>query len=245
MKPNHKRLSSARVFAVSASMMLCCLCATYAQAQPAPANESYQTFYLTALTQQREANDIVTDLRNMLPKAKIYYVGTQNAVSVRGSADDIQLVQKILSDLNHPKKLYRLTYTIAESDGSKPQRYSLVVAAGQKSIFKLGNRVPVVTGMTGENAGPPNSQVQYLDVGINLEASLASYPDGLKLETKIEQSHVVDEKSNVGTQDPMIHQTMLETTASLPVGKPLVVGSLDIPDSTQRKEVTVLAELIP
>jgi len=226
-------------------MLLFWFCARTAQAQPAATDENYQTFYLTALTQLHEANDITTDLRNMLPKAKIFYVPTQNAISVRGSADDMQLAQKILSDLNHAKKLYRLTYTITDTDGSKPQHYSLVLATGQKSIFKLGNRVPVVTGMTGENAGPPNSQVQYLDVGINLEASLASYPDGLKLETKFEQSHVIDEKSNVGGQDPIVHQTMLETTALLPVGKPLVVGSLDMPDSTQRKEVSVVAELVP
>ncbi|MGA8671222.1 MAG: hypothetical protein WB679_15160 [Terracidiphilus sp.] len=30
--------------------------------------EAYQTFYLTSLTEPKEANDVVNDLRNMLPR---------------------------------------------------------------------------------------------------------------------------------------------------------------------------------
>ena len=72
-----------------------------AQTQPAdskpaeakPAVESYQTLYLTNLTQQSELTELQTDLRNMLPKARVYALPSQNAISMRGSADDIQLAQ--------------------------------------------------------------------------------------------------------------------------------------------------------
>src|SRR4051812_10611126 len=78
--------------------------------------DSYQTLYLTNLTSQNDANDIQTDLRNMLPQAKLFYVPSQSALSIRGSAEDISLAQKIVSDLDHNKKIYRLIYTITDID---------------------------------------------------------------------------------------------------------------------------------
>ena len=104
--------------------------------------------------------------------------------------------------------------------------------------------MPVVTGDINDKAAPPNSQVQYVDVGLNVEATLGSYSDGLKLQTKIEQSTVADEKSGVGSQDPILHQTLLETTAALHPDKPLIVGSLDIPGSTRHRQVEVVSELV-
>ncbi|HTW62767.1 MAG TPA: hypothetical protein VMD55_13245, partial [Terracidiphilus sp.] len=37
-----------------------------------PAAASYRTIYLTNVTSDRDANEIVTDLRNMLPRARLY-----------------------------------------------------------------------------------------------------------------------------------------------------------------------------
>ena len=209
--------------------------------------ETYQTLYLTSLTQTQDANDIVTDLRNMFPRARLYYVSAQNAISMRSAPDDILLAQKILSDIDRTKKTYRLTYTITETDSGKPvqtQHFAFLVASGEKSTFRQGSRVPVVTGEFNDKTVSPNTQVQYVDVGLNVEATLGSYSDGLKLETKIEQSTVADEKSGVGTQDPILHQTLLETTAALHPDKPLIVGSLDVPGSTRRRQVEVVSELV-
>jgi hypothetical protein len=125
--------------------------------------ETYQTLYLTSLTQVRDANDIVTDLRNMFPRARLYYVSAQNAISMRSAPDDILLAQKILSDIDRTKKTYRLTYTITETDGGKPvqtQHFAFLVASGERSTFKQGSRVPVVTGDINDKTASPNSQVQ-------------------------------------------------------------------------------------
>jgi len=85
--------------------------------QPAGANsnaQSYQTLYLTNLTGQSDANDIQTDLRNMLPNSKLFYVPSQSALSIRGTDEDISLARKIVSDLDRNQKIYRLTYTITD-----------------------------------------------------------------------------------------------------------------------------------
>ena len=209
------------------------------------APETYQTLYLTSLTQPRDGNDIVTSIRNMLPNTRVFYVPSQNAISMRGTPDEIKLAQKIVSEIDRTKKVYRLTYTITETDGGKPmqvQHFSLVVATGEKSVFKQGIKVPIVTGASGDPTPAPSTQVQYLDVGLNLEASLGGNSDRLNLRTKVEQSSVSEEKSGVGTQDPIVRQTFLETTAALLPGKPLIVGSLDLPGSTRREQIEVVSE---
>jgi hypothetical protein len=220
----------------------------HAQPQAADAKTApdiYQTFYLTNLTQQSDANDLVTDLRNMLPKAKLYYVPSQSAFSIRASAEDMALAQKILADLDKTKKIYRLTYTTTERDGAKTigvQHFSIIVASGSRTDFKQGSRVPI---SVATNAAPgSNAEITYIDIGQEIEASLDGYLDGVRLRTKVVQSSIAEDKSGVGTQDPVIRQTTLEGTSTLVQGKPLVLGSLDIPGSTRHQEVEVVSELV-
>ena len=205
----------------------------------------YQTFYLTNLTQQSDANEVVSDVRNMLPNAKLYYVPSQSAFSIKGSAEDMALAQKILADLDKTKKIYRLTYTMTERDGGKTigvQHFSIIVASGSRTDFKQGSRVPI---SVATNAAPgSNAEITYIDIGQEIEASLDGYLDGVRLRTKVVQSSVAEDKSGVGTQDPVIRQTTLEGTSTLVQGKPLVLGSLDIPGSTRHQEVEVVSELV-
>jgi hypothetical protein len=226
-----------------------CALTALAQAQAAEEKagpEIYQTLYLTNLTQQNDANELVTDLRNMIPRAKTYYVPSQSAISIRASAEDIALAQKILSDLDKTKKIYRLTYTMTEKDGSKTiglQRFSIIVASGSRTDFKQGSRVPVAVN-TNSSSGGASSDITYLDVGQEIDASLDGYFDGVRLRTKVTQSSIAEDKSGVGTQDPVIRQTTLEGTSTLVQGKPVVLGSLDVPGSTRHQEVEVVSELV-
>jgi type II secretory pathway component GspD/PulD (secretin) len=205
----------------------------------------YQTFYLINLTQRNEANDLQTDLRNLFPGARLYYVASQDAISMRGTAEDIALAQKVVSDMDRPKKTYRLTYSIREIDGGKPmgtQQVVVIVAPGGKTVVKQGNRVPISTGSIDSNGGTPVAKVEYLDVGLNIDATLDGSAEGLRLRSQVEQSSVAEEKSGVGTQDPVIRQTRLDDVSTLVPGKATVLGSFDIPDTTRREEIEVVAE---
>ena len=245
---NQKTANWTRI-AVTVAMTLAVACramSAVAQTQDADAKASpeiYQTLYLTNLTQSNDANDVVADLRNMLSKARLMYVPSQSAISIRASAEDIALAQKILSDLDKTKKIYRLTYTMTERDGGKTigvQHFSIVVASGSKTDLKLGSRVPVGTNSSAQ--GP--NEVTYLDVGQEIEASLDGYLDGVRLRTRVVQSSIAEQRSGIGTQDPIIRQTTLEGTSTLVQGKPLVLGSLDVPGSTRHQEVEVVSELV-
>jgi type II secretory pathway component GspD/PulD (secretin) len=215
-------------------------------AEPKPA-ETYQTIYLAHITQQNEANDLQTNLRNMLPKAHIYYLPSANAISLKATSDELQLAQKIIADFDRLKKTYRLTYTITDSDGGKStgvRHFMLIVVSGERTMLKQGSRVPIVTGSYNAESSAQNTQVQYVDVGLNIDASLEGFNDGVRLHTKTEQSSVAEEKSSVGVPDPVIRQTVLEETSMLALGKPLVLGAMDVPGTTRHMEVEVVAEAV-
>jgi hypothetical protein len=241
-------LHSTRIALITGIALACSSMSVAAQPQAADAKSTpaiYQTLYLTNLTQQNDATELVNDLRNMLPDAKLYYVPSQSAFSIRASAEEIALAQKILADLDKTKKIYRLTYTMTERDGGKTigvQHFSIIVASGSRTNFKQGSRVPI---SVATNAAPgSNAEITYLDIGQEIEASLDGYLDGVRLRTKVVQSSIAEDRAGVGTQDPVIRQTTLEGTSTLVQGKPLVLGSLDIPGSTRHQEVEVLSELV-
>ena len=214
---------------------------------PHPRPDTLETLYLTNANQQNELNDIQTAMRNVLSYAHIYGVPSQHAIVVWGTQDDLAQAHRILADLDKKRPIYRLTYTITESDGGKrtgAEHYALVAVAGEKTELKQGTRVPIVTGSFDSDSGKPNTQFQYVDLGLKIDATLDVSGDSLTLHTKVEQSGVADEKSNVGIQDPVVRQTTLDGTSTLVPGKPLVLGSLDVPGSSRREEVEVVAEAI-
>ena len=209
----------------------------------------YETIFLTNATQQNELNDIQTSLRNMLPMAKIYGEPTQRAISLSATAEDLALARKIVADLDRPHKVYRLTYTITETGGEEgksaaPQHFALVAASGEKTEFKEGSRVPLVTGTYDTAADKPNSQVQYIDVGLSIEATATTASQGIAVRTKIEASKVAEEKSGMGAQDPVIRQIKLEDTSILVPGKAVVLGTMEGPGGGRKREISVLAESV-
>jgi len=150
----------------------------------------------------------------------------------------------VTSPVQAGSKAYRLTYTLTEMDGGKrvgTQHFAMIVVSGRKTVLKQGSRVPLVIGSL-SNSGSAQSQVQYMDIGLNIVASLEESGDGVKLNTQVEQSNIAEEKSGLGTQDPIVRQAKLEGTAILTLGKPLMLGSMDIPSSARRLDIEVLME---
>jgi type II secretory pathway component GspD/PulD (secretin) len=212
-----------------------------------PKPDTYETLYITNGTQQTDLNDIQTAMRNVLPNAKIYGDPGQRAIVVYATQEDMALAKRLLADLDKKRNSYRLTYTLKESDGGKvvsTQHYGLIAVTGERTEMRLGNRIPIVSGKSDGDSSSSTTQVQYVDVGLNIDATLDAVPDSLRLRTKIEQSGLAEEKSGIGAQDPVIHQARLDGSSTLVLGKPLVIGSLDVPGSARHIEVEVLAELV-
>jgi type II secretory pathway component GspD/PulD (secretin) len=207
----------------------------------------FQTFYLTNATQANDGNEIMVAVRNLLsPDVKVLFSMSQNAIMVRGTADELALAQKIISDLDRAKKTYRLTFTTTETDGGKRvgvQHFAMVVVAGQRTVMKQGSKVPIATGSynaTG-NTGA-QTQFTYIDVGMNFDVNLDELANGVRLRSKVEQLGIAEQTSGLGSQDPIIRQSLLEGTSFLTAGKPMVLGSIDIPGSTRHLDFEVVME---
>jgi type II secretory pathway component GspD/PulD (secretin) len=213
-----------------------------------------QTYYLMNANQPNDDNEILTAIRSTLPpEVRIYLDSGQNAILFRGTPEQNATVQKIINDLDRPKKRYRLTFTTTDVDNGKrigTQHFAMVVIAGWPATLKEGSKVPVATGSydagsAGAAGRGAQTQFQYLDVGMNFAATLTEVSGGVVLKSKVEQLSVAEEKSGVGGQDPIIRQTTLEGTSLLTLGKVLVVGSVDIPGSTRHVDVDAMVELVP
>ncbi len=225
----------------------------WGQTIPAPGSAKpdpgvLQTFYFTNVSQPSDANEIFNAVRNLASiDVRAILVPGQNALSVRGTPEQLLLVQKIVNDLDRPKKTYRLAYTLTEMEGGKRigvQHLAMIVVTGGRTTLRNGSRVPIVTGAYNPGSPTQNTQVTYIDIGLNIDASLDDLPTGARLRSKVEQSSVAEERSGVGAQDPVVRQTVLEGTALLTPGKPTMLGSLDVSGSTRHLDVEVVMEAV-
>jgi general secretion pathway protein D len=100
-------------------------------------NVAVQTFFLTNASQQADANEIVTALRNVLaPEDKVFLIASQNAIVMRAPPEHLILVEKLLNDLDRTRaevvvdvailevnrdKIRNLGITLPQSFGISPQ----------------------------------------------------------------------------------------------------------------------------
>jgi type II secretory pathway component GspD/PulD (secretin) len=212
-----------------------------------------RTFYLSNIAQQADANEVVTAMRNTMdPCTKIYLLAAQNAIVIRAGSDNMALAEKLLSELTHPKKNYRLTYTVTEMDSDKrvgTQHFAMVVVSGQQATLKQGSKVPLATGSYSSTASTPAGGVQtqftYLDIGMNFSTTLLDMGPQALLRFTVEQSSVGGVNTIAGVEEPVIRQTSLSGESTLSPGKPTMLGSVDIPTTTRRLDIEVVMEQLP
>jgi len=144
---------------------------------------------------------------------------------------------------------YRLTYTITELDGSKrigTQHISLTTNQDRNqrdARVRLGSKVPIAVASSNPD-NPARTEIQYQDVGLNIGAHIHEFTTGVQVYSSLDQSSVSEEQSSVGIKDPVIRQARLENTALLTLGKPVMLGSLDIPGSTRHLDIEVVLEVV-
>ena len=142
-----------------------------------------------------------------------------------------------------PVEPYRLDFAFNEvTDGKtlNTRHYSMVITAGESNEIKIGTRVPVETGSNNPSI-PSAVQYQYLDVGTNIWAQLREHSDELTLTVRGDVSNV--DTSNVAERGlgPVIRQIKISGSTLLVPGKPIVVGSMDDPNSRRQFQLEVTA----
>jgi hypothetical protein len=142
---------------------------------------------------------------------------------------------------NRDASPYKVDFTIRDSGdagGKTGRKYSLLVNRGQKSTFKVGNRVPVVSGGTGGVGG--NAQFTYIDVGMNIDCIVNEFGSKFAMHADLDISTAVmpDKNPNAATA-PTISQIRLNMDTTVVPGKPTVVASFDDPVTSRKFDVDV------
>ena len=152
------------------------------------------------------------------------------------------------------RRTYKLDYVIAELENGKrtgAQEYSMLVeglsdrAKSDWGRLRVGTRIPISTAGPGAGGG----QFQYMDVGVNIDA-LARFLDesSMGLTTKIEVSSVVPtaetEKLRTAAGQPTMRHFRTENDVRLPFAKPVVLFTMDEPNSKRSFQVLVTANQV-
>jgi general secretion pathway protein D len=110
-----------------------------------------QTFYLTNASQQSDANEILTAIRNLLPADdKIYLVQSQNAIIMRAPPEHMVLAEKLLNDLDRTKAEVVVDVAILEVNRDKMRNLGISLPQSF-GITPQANNTPTSTasGTTG------------------------------------------------------------------------------------------------
>jgi hypothetical protein len=137
---------------------------------------------------------------------------------------------------NVPKHFYRLNYVLKESDEGKiiNQRGFVMSVSTEGTSWRslrAGSRLPL--------AGANPKDVNYIDVGVNIDTRVQDAGDGLAMDVTTEISSAGAE-SNSGAP-PIIRQVKVRSEALVAMGKPTLLFSADDPASRHRFELEVTA----
>ncbi len=140
-------------------------CPDCAMRRKEPDSQSVRTFYLKYAHQAADINEIGATIRQLIPDAKTFVIPAEDAIMVRAIPEDMALAERAINDLDHPKKAWRLTYTLTEMDGDKrggTQHYTMDLVDGQQTTLKQGSRVPIATSGVAPKPGHAPTQSPVL-----------------------------------------------------------------------------------
>jgi hypothetical protein len=142
--------------------------------------------------------------------------------------------EKPTSHMEKPVHAYRVDFSLNElEDGKKinTRQYSLNVNSNESDEIKIGTRVPVDAG---------RDEFQYLDLGTNVWCRIEDRSDGVALSVRAENSNfAVPEQGTGHDARPVIRQLKISGSTLAMLGKPMVVGSMDDPNSKRQFQLEV------
>lgn len=178
------------------------------------------------------------------PRCSVQSANTDCTSSSSSSTTD---TNPLSITLNNLKRLSTADYSLTlpgaaaeavltDSDTKIIQDPEIRVTDGEKAVLKIGERVPVATGSTqaatGVSAGSTvaslvNTQFQYIDVGVNIEAQPRVHPDGsVSMKLTVEVSSVANYQNIGGVSEPVISQRKIEHEVRLQNGEVNILGGL-------------------
>ena len=141
-----------------------------------------------------------------------------------------------------PRHAYKIDVLLTENEGGKTlnsRTYTMLVNDSDTGRIRQGDRIPISVGSVpgSKDSSVPN-QIQYMDVGFNLDCTLRSSDDGLQLGMVLDMSSLAPEQGASG--NPIVRQQRYQTTSLMQSGKRAVIASVDELDSKRKLQIEAL-----
>jgi general secretion pathway protein D len=117
-----------------------------------------QTFYLTNVSQQNDANEIMVAIRNLLdPGLKIYLVASQNALIIRATPDELILAEKLINDLDRTRPEVVVDVAVLEVSRQKERNLGITLPTSFGLTPQYSNANQTSSTGTATNSGSGTS----------------------------------------------------------------------------------------
>jgi hypothetical protein len=173
-------------------------------------------------------------LKNMLKKLSIMLMLSLTTVLgiETGRAQEASAT-KSTPEAEKTVDAYRLDFSVNELEDGKrinARQYSMNLNNEDSDEIKIGTRVPTEV---------KQGEFQYLDVGTSIWCRIAEHPNGLAIFARAEISNfAVPEQQQ---SRPVLRQLQIKASSLAQLGKPLVLGSVDDPNSKREFQLEVTA----
>jgi hypothetical protein len=205
--------------------------------------EVVKTFYFPNVSSPTDLQDIVTNLRVMTDTQRVLHIPSHRSIVVRGTPEQMVLAERLVDDLNRAQQKtggqYRLEFKISESSNetkAAAQNYTLLIEPQQVGKLRVGQKVPIET---------HEKEKQYTDVGKNIDCQLRSETEHtVSLHLVVESSGIsLDEHgaAEYAHGDPVIQVTKIDTTTTLELGTPTIVGNFQDPVNKHNFQIEATA----
>ena len=194
--------------------------------------QAVQTFYLTNVSQQNDANEILTAIRNLLdPSTKIYLVPSQNAIVMRATPDQLLLAQKLLNDLDRTRPEVVVDVAILEVSRDKVRKLGLTLPQ-QVSLTPQANPNTTTPTTGGSTPGTGGATTTASNFTLNSLAHLNANNFAVGISGATLDALLTDADTRI-LQNPSIRATDGQK-ATLKIGQriPIATGSYNAGVST-------------
>ncbi len=192
-----------------------------------------QTFYLTNASQQADATEVLTAIRNLLdPSVKVYLVPSQNAIVMRATPDQLLLAQKLLNDLDRAKPEVVVDVAVLEVNRDKVRNLGITLP---QSI----SLTPQVATTTASTTTTTTSTTSTTSLTLNNLAHLNANNFGVTISGGTLNALLTDVDTRI-LQNPKVRATDGQR-ATLTIGSkiPIATGSYNAGVSTGTASIGV------
>ena len=191
--------------------------------------QAVQTFYLTNVSQQNDANEIVVGIRNLLDTSiKIYLVPSQNAIVMRATPDRLLLAQKLINDLDRARPEVVVDVAVLEVSRDKIRNLGITLPQSITLTPQANPNAPTPTSSSTTTTGTTTSS----NFTLNSLAHFSSENLGVGITGGTLNALLTDTDTHI-LQNPRIRATDGQR-ATLKVGQkiPIATGSYNAGVST-------------